>query len=241
MIRIRREHALALLVSVHAFGCISLGTLQRANTAGKGNVQFGLEPVAFGTVVPTKPAATPSNSTAATNVSSVVPSLGGSVRYGVTDTIDIGGRLSFAGLEITTKFQLVAPTSEGGVFVSIAPGIGGIGLGAGNASFGIFNVEVPVLIGIPMGPHQLVLAPKVQELVVFATSGADATGGGITFIGATVGAAFKLGDGFNIIPEFGLSYPVFGAAGNGTTSSSTVFSSGNFFYQVGVGFVFGGR
>src|SRR5207248_355975 len=113
------------------------GSYQSPRALGKGNSQISIEPSAWGLVV------TGSEPT-------ILPHIDIAGRYGVTDTVDLGGRVGSTGLELDGKFQLTDPHSAGTV-VSLAPSVAGFALSLGTDSVTSFGVNLPVLIGIPMG------------------------------------------------------------------------------------------
>ena len=98
----------ALALTVTAGGCATIGTLQTANTLGKGKFQMALEPSAWGAI-------------GSTTV--LVPNVTLAARYGLSPTLDIGGRVGSNGFEINGKLQLTPPKAPG-LVVSIAPASG---------------------------------------------------------------------------------------------------------------------
>ena len=131
------------LLAVLASAC-SFSAAQTARTNGKGNVQVGLEPGAAIGI--------------AGGAAGAIPNLDVAVRYGVSDKVDIGGRLGSAGLELQTKFQL---TPDDGTIVSLAPRVSAFALGVVGAGATYVSVPVPVLIDIPVGESALVLGPGI--------------------------------------------------------------------------------
>ncbi|MBL8940432.1 MAG: hypothetical protein JNM69_38150 [Archangium sp.] len=206
-------------------GCASVGNVQRADTVGKGNVQASIEPGvqavgAGGTFVP-------------------YPHLDGSVRYGVTESIDLGLRAGWSFLEAQAKFLLTKP-GDPKLAVSIAPTFGGIALGLGSASIGSLHFAAPVLIGIKFGANELVLGPRLQGYYVFAGS-SSTSGGGVLVLGpgATVGVALGLGDRVTLMPEIGFAVPLIGSVSSigGATTGGT--GLGGFLGQFKLGIMFG--
>jgi hypothetical protein len=213
--------------------------MQRAETLGTGHLQFGVEPAVWG--VGGKGAAV------------VEPSIGGSVRGGVAENVDLGARVSLSGVEADAKFMFTPRNA--GVIVSLAPSVGGLGIGAGVGSaataVGYVNIQLPVLVGIPLGPHELIIGPKLVDYLLFgsvsesssAMSGASTTQsavGNLFCIGTSVGMAFKLTPSFQLLPEVAIAYPVAasGSAG-GATSSVSALNADGVIFQVGLGLIFG--
>jgi hypothetical protein len=217
---------LALTLNV---GCASMSSMQTADTLGKGRVQGAVEVGVQGL-------------TASANGSSAgifYPHIDGAVRFGVSDSIDLGLRAGFSFLELQGKFLLTTP-GDPNLAISVAPSIGGIFLGGGTSgptsSVALLNIALPVLIGFKFnGGHELVLGPRLQDWLVFA-GGAGA--GNLFGAGASVGFAWRLTDGFALMPELSAVLPFLGSAVAGT-SSGTGVTSGIAIYQFKLGFLIG--
>lgn len=204
-------------------GCASVGNVQRADTVGKGNFQAGIEPgvQAIGTGASLAP----------------YPHLDGSVRYGVTESVDLGLRAGWSFLEAQAKFLLTKP-GDPKLAVSLAPTFGGLALADRTSGFGLLHFAVPALIGIKFGPHELVLGPRLQGYYVFAGNTAGRVGGLVLAPGATVGIALGLGDRVTILPELGVAVPVLGSVSSlGTAQTSA--GVGGLIGQVKLGILFG--
>ena len=200
-------------------GCLTSGVVQTAETAGKDTFQFAFEPGVVG---------------AAGGGGSVVgPSINLSARYGISDKVDIGGRIGTTLIELSAKAMITEPNPDE-VQVSIAPHIGGLAAGAGGEGGGLLWLRVPVLIDVPVGQSDIVLGPAVRTTTAFG----GGSGGLIIDMGSSIGYAARVGDRSRIIPEFGVSVPVVGSlsdgGGTGTIGGGTLFS-----FQVGL--VLGGR
>jgi hypothetical protein len=218
-------------VSLSAVGCTTIGTLQRANTVGKGAIQLAAEPLLWGY--------------AGKSSSLVQPSIGVAGRYGVTDAIDVGVHVSSGGFEAMGKFQLTPPSAP--VVVSLAPAVGGFGfignigsLATNLSASGWINAQLPVLIGIPIGTSQVILAPKIQEFVLFGTNAASAVG--LTSAGLSVGYAFHITDSIQLLPEVAMAYPFLGTLGTPSTNTkASPLRPNGVLYQVAIGVLFGGK
>ena len=106
-----RSSILMLAALVLASGCASIGSMQTADTLGKGNFQFAVEPGVWG----------------ATSISEdvdgfAVPHLDFAARYGVSETVDIGARLGSSLAELQTKF-LLTDVNDPSKAISLAPSV----------------------------------------------------------------------------------------------------------------------
>lgn len=220
---VRRAGLSALLALVA--GCASIGNVQRADTLGKGNVQASIEPGV--------------QAIGAGGVFAPYPHLDGSVRYGVTESIDLGLRAGWSFLEAQAKFLLTKP-GDPKLAVSLAPTFGGIALGSGGATIGSLHFAAPVLIGIKFGANELVLGPRLQGYYVFAGS-STTSGGGILVLGpgATVGIALGLGDRITLMPEVGFAVPLVGSVSSIGGATSAGAGLGGFLTQFKLGIMFG--
>lgn len=204
-------------------GCATLGTFQSAETLGQGNWEVGIEPSMWGA--------------AAEGGSVFYPHAGVSARVGVSERIDIGGRVGSTGIELTGKFGITEP--EANVPISVAPSIGGMAITAGGASLAVIAVHVPVLFGVPIGENELVVGPKLHVWSVGAGAPGSSASAGIWSVGGSVGYAARVGRSVRLIPEFALVKPLFvvGSA-NGSTESLGVEANGALM-QIGLGIVIG--
>jgi hypothetical protein len=212
----------ALVAAYALVGCASINSYQTAETLGEGKMQVHVAP-GLGLV---------SGSTA--------PRLDVGILYGMGETMDLGLRVggtllpgislglggttgsSFApNLEVLFKNQF-SDRANKDLAISLAPSLG-VGFASGGTAL---SLSVPVLIGIAVGEHQLVLGPKVVDYLIFG--GPSATN--VLNVGATVGFAAKITDSLKILPEVGLMLPILSSAGAGSTS---------LVLQFGVGVLFG--
>jgi hypothetical protein len=178
-------------------GCATLGTVQTADTVGKGRFQFAIEPGFWG----------------GTGLGGVaLPRADIAGRYGVTDWMDLGARVGTTGVEFTSKVQLTPPAMEAFV-VSVAPSVGGLAVGTGDNRVGTFWLHAPLLLGFGLGGgHQLILGPRVHDWTFFgAVEGASGVAS-VVSLGTSVGISFKLGKHFRLLPEAVLMKPVAGRA-----------------------------
>lgn len=220
--------ALPLVILFVATGCASLNAAQTANTLGKGGLQFGLEPAVE--------ALSGSNGLSST----YVPRVDLALRYGITDTIDIGGKVGSSLFEVNAKFQFTDPRNKG-LVLSLAPSLGGIVFGSAGNTAGAFTVKVPLLIGFGVGDgNQVVLGPNIQDIIVEGSNSDGTSGIANEFgLGASVGFVFKAGEGFRLMPEVGILVPLVGTSASNGSSTSAGISSAGFLWQFGLTFLFG--
>lgn len=205
-------------------GCATFGTFQRAETLGKGGIAGAAEASVWGL--------------GGEELDTTLPHVAVALRYGVTDQLDIGGRVGSNGGEVNAKVQLNAPGSA--VPISLAPSLGGFAMAAEGTTIGLAAVQLPLLIGVPVGEHQLVLGPRLHDWTLFG--GVDGGGGSVSLlsVGTSVGFAAQVSPGLVILPEVTVlaPYAAIGAAG-GQTETAYVDEATVVMYQAGVGFVFG--
>lgn len=201
-------------------GCASISNVQMADTLGKGNFQFGLEPGMLG-AQSTRPGALASES-------AYFPHVDVSARFGVSEGVDLGFRTGLSLIEFQGKFLFTKP-GDPHLAVSLAPTVGGLVVGAGSAAAGLINIGIPVLIGIKTaGGSELVLGPRLQNLLAFGTVGSG-SGGALYGLaaGGSVGFAWRLSDNFALLPELSAVFPVLGGSAFASqfTSGSSVASA----------------
>lgn len=224
----------AALSAVFFFGgCATFGTMQTASTIGQGKTRIALEPTMWGAT--------------GSGTGALVPNVAISARYGVSDRVDIGGRVGIPapGFELTTKFLVTSPKAKT-LAVSIAPSAGGFVLTQGQGAGGVVFLQVPVLIGLKLGTSELVIAPKIHDINVFGLASSSTSSGSASVnlfsVGASVGFSFALGRTFRIMPEVAFVKPVVESAkvSSGTDTLSQVYNSQVTLLQIGVSLMFGG-
>ncbi|HZH03517.1 MAG TPA: hypothetical protein VEY30_07010 [Myxococcaceae bacterium] len=203
--------------------CVGFNTFQTASTLGESNLQFAVEPSAWGA--------------ADDGADYVYPRLDFTARYGLNDRTDLGLRLGSTGVELQSKFLLTRP-GEAGFIASVAPSIGGFFVGAGELDSASLYLSLPLLLGFGFGNgSQWVFGPKLIGWGVAGGDGADAAGA--LYAGASVGVALRLGERFRLMPEVGVVYPIV-TLGNAGAAVDNAGIAGYVGYQVGLGFLFGG-
>jgi hypothetical protein len=204
------------MIALFLLACATIGTLQRAQTVGAGDFEWAIEPGYWGA------------SSEGTGV--YLPYGNIAARWGLTERVDIGGRVGFAGTEFLAKARLTPEDSP--VVVAVAPTVGGLFAGGG----GIINAQVPLIVDVPIGENALVLAPKVSTMTA-AAGGEYAT---LWSAGASVGYALRLNDTVTVLPEYARVWPVAGTyVGTLGSEAQGVDGAPVSFHQATVAFVFG--
>lgn len=151
------------------------------------------------------------------------------VRHGLTERIDIGGKVGVLGGELSAKMVL----TTGDVSVALLPsaGLGFAPLATDEDIVPYASFGLPVLFGFRLGAHELVAAPRllVQSSPAESVSGERLDIGTVVLLpGGTLGLRLEL-DGYVVFPELGC-YAVYAA---------DVGSWEGFVWQGGIGVQFG--
>lgn len=224
-----RRLALAVAALALASGCVSIGGVQTADTLGKGNFQFAVEPGVWGAAA------------IAEDVDGfLLPHVDFTARYGVTDSVDIGARFGSSLLELQTKF-LLTDVNDTGKAISIAPSLVGVFFGAGDDAAGYANVNIPVLIGLKTsGGSELVFGPRISDIIVFGSGNGDGGAANLLSVGASIGYAARVSEGFRLMPEVAVLVPVLGTATGGGDAVAG-FNGGLIQFKLGLLFGAGRR
>jgi hypothetical protein len=218
---------LAILAAMILAGCPSFTTMGTARTVPRDVTQTWIAPGFVGMTIDT-------GGTSGQEAFSL-PQFELGFRRGITDGVELGGRLWLLGAAFESKFQLVrAETENSGIDIALAPAVGWLGFNTGDGDG--FNVitgylSVPIGINVP-GGSQFVLTPKAIYQRYIAKAAGD-TGSVGVFFGGSAGFAWKLGSMF-ILPEISIMQPA--AQGN---AGDAIYYDGVVF-QGGVGLLFGG-
>jgi len=216
--------ALALVLLT---GCPSFSTMGTARTLPKGKSQFFIAP--GGMVLKDF-----QTDNAGLSESFGLPTVEFGGRYGVTDHVEVGGKVWLLGAEIDTKFALLrSEIPESGLDLSLAPAISLYPFTSGDTNATYAWLHLPLLVGINLGGSQLVIGPRVSDMII--TGGGDSINA--VWLGGSLGLALKLGDGFRLLPEVSMAYPVAVSVGS---SSTTSLEPKGAIIQGSLGFVFGG-
>lgn len=177
--------------------CAAIGSTQTADTVGAGRLQVGVEP-GVTALLPRTSNETPS----------LTPQFDVSLRYGAAERLDLGVRAGQSGLGLETKVMLTP--REWLLLVSVAPAISAKLEPSGEplAIVGeTFSAALPLLIGLRLGPHQLVLGPRAQGFVFLPNDGASSSYR-VLMAGGTVGVALRVSRAVAVMPELALLLPL---------------------------------
>jgi hypothetical protein len=210
--------AIGCVAVVGLTGCPSYSTMGLARPLRKGSMQTVVSPEAQGV---------------ASGLTVVWPQTELGVRYGVTDSFELGIKAWLFGLALEGKIGLLeSPTMESGVDLSFNPSASYMGIGWGFGGVNLITVSLPLLVGFNFGGNQLVLGPKLVDHMVIAGGV-----GNLLNVGLSLGYAIKLGDEFRLMPEISATTPIFGQAGSAVGFG---FVPGAMVH-VGIGIMFGGK
>jgi hypothetical protein len=190
----------ALLLS----GCVSMSSMQTGRSVGQGNTEInvGGSGVKYGFIVGSE----------ATDTASVsAPMLEADFRYGVTEKLDIGGKVSLLGTSgLYGKYQFLGDR-ESVLAGSVGAGFGYLQLGADSGvdetSFSIFDLTVPVYFSVHPAKWIGIYATPRYTLRL--------AGGASHWFGGTGG--IRLGNRFGGFAEYSLF-----TSSNATTNLSQV-------------------
>lgn len=223
--------AVVAVMGLLATGCVSISHVQTADTLGKGRFQFAMEPGLAGAAV------------FAGDNSGVVPypHVDLAMRYGVTDRVDLGVRFGSSLVELQSKFLLTSPENPDKA-ISVAPSVMTVFLGsdeedADNSRY--TNLALPVLIGFKTdGGSELVVGPRAILTRVSSQTDGVSSSANLISIGGSVGYALRVANGFRVMPEVGVSYPVVGSVNDGSDSKAIAGFTGGM-VQFKLGLLFG--
>jgi len=220
----------ALAAGFVGTGCVSISHVQTADTLGQGKSQFAVEPGAGGTAVFSGGEAVDSD---------VYPHVDLAYRYGVTDTLDLGVRFGSSLLELQGKILLTDPADPDRA-ISLAPSVMGFFFGSGGDNVNYVNVALPVLIGFKTGNgSELVLGPRVTGTSIAIGSRGDTGRVSVLSLGTSVGYALRVSEGFRLLPEVAVLFPLVGNLSSSNTDSDVVAGFAGGFVQFKLGFLFG--
>ena len=135
------------------------------------------------------------------------PEVAVSVRHGLTDKLEVGGTLSglplgqamsALGFEAQGKRHMWR-SSSGRVDVALAGGVGYQVFATSGATFEMIHANLPVIVGINLGRHQLVLAPNLSWQRWYSTGARPVDVGAY---GSSLGFRWQVSRRFAILPEF---------------------------------------
>jgi hypothetical protein len=161
-----------------------------------------------------------------------VPSLELGARYGVSDRLEVGGKIFPVGAEVGAKYQVMRSASlERGFDLAVAPALSVYPWSKGVVGWAHLAIPIGFNVG---GGSQLVLAPRVSELLITSKVGT----GNVTWAGASMGFAFKVGKSgsLRVMPEVSAIIPV---SAKLPTDVEAKFALDGPVFQGGIGFLFG--
>lgn len=162
-------------------GCVTTAVLQSPEPLGKGKVEVAAEPGVVGIGTPGE--------------GYLVPVPGFRAQWGVSDRVDVGGRLTATGLGAVVKGTLTEPGTDG-VALALA---GSLSVGT-LPDEGLWSVvgQVPLVVGVPLGEHALVFGPQLHTWAF-----KDGPGGFELAVGpgAQLGTRLALGPHWFVFPE----------------------------------------
>ncbi|HEX5748919.1 MAG TPA: hypothetical protein VFZ09_21950 [Archangium sp.] len=194
-----RSRGLFLLTCAPLWGgCASLGTLETADTVPKGQSRLTAQAWVQGVDDGRKPG--------------VLPQVAVAGRAGVTEGLDVGGRLSLQGAEGSLKLQL-AGREEGSPFVmSVAP-TAGVVLFSHAWEPGDWSSDTQLFVAVPLlfalrnpDGSQLVLGLRPTWMRFDALF--DPESREMAAMGASLGYAFRVNPGLRVMPEAAMLLPV---------------------------------
>lgn len=206
--QIRALAVTALLSAVVMTGCPSLSTLQTVDTVPEGQTRFALGAEAVGAE------------------GAAAPQIEFAVRHGLSDTVDIGGKVYLGGLELGVKVQVMDSDWD----MSIAPATSFIYVKADDEGVGVLYLHAPLLIGTDFSDTLSIgFGPKFLYALFFGDIVDDDFAVDGLMGGAYVNLPIRVSQSFWIAPEVNVYTPFTGDA-----SFDTVL------WQGGIGFLFGG-
>jgi len=229
-----RLAALAPLVVLAALAALSLGCasqvgLGRARTLDKGQyrVGFGLE-----TDFLTPKAWEQSGAT--------LPWIQMNAGYhrGVTDRVELGGRawglavpgaFTTWGLGGDAKVAILRPEERRKVSVAAGLSLAYHQPRFGGQPYHVFGGTLPLLVGLPLGRHELTFGPRVADYVI-AAYGMNTVN--TFYVGGSLGLAIRIRETFDLVPEVVAMWSPVGLGGE-TDDTSQV---GVGMLQLGLGF-----
>ncbi len=192
---------MSLLSIVLLTGCAPT-LMQTARTAGEGNVQVGIEGGVGGWV------GSGGNEQDPEGGAFVYPTFNVAGRYGLTDRIDIGGRIGTIGYGLQAKFAVTDPDLAD-VLIAVVPEVSVMGL----AGVTTTRMNLGALFGIPVGDHELTIGALSSNNLTFVDGSALFTSN----VGASAGFALRVSDQIRFMPEVSFKPLVLGAiAADGT-------------------------
>jgi hypothetical protein len=212
--------ALPISALVLVSACVSLSTLQTPRTVPAGEIRYVIGAEAIGV---------------SSDVGRVyVPQFEFGARYGLTENLDLGGKLYFLGAELGLKYQFL----RGALDAAVAPAASYISIGAsagdgdsgGSAALRVLYLHLPLLLGYNVSDRvTLGFGPKLLYGIASGTTMANSQTERSTGSGGLLGGFFsvplRVGNAFWIAPE---------------VNAYRALEGGGVLWQGGLAFMFGG-
>jgi hypothetical protein len=239
--------AAALVLGLLGSGCASMGHVQTADTLGEGKFQFAFEPGLQGTGILSEDGSEVSandidfdDDDDDSGLDGVIyPHIDFALRYGVSERVDLGVRFGSSLAELQAKILLTQP-GDPDLAISLAPALSGVYFGTGDEDVGYTNLSLPLLIGFKTdGGSEFVLGPRVIGTRVSGGIGNDSGSINVLSVGASVGFALRVANGFRLMPEVAFSVPVVGSVNSSSSDSEVISGFDTGFLQFKLGFLFG--
>jgi hypothetical protein len=189
----------ALALAIVSTGCASFSThlTPRPTSQGKTEIDAHVDVLAF----------TDDDGTRA-----VLPNVEMSIRYGLSDTVDIGGKLNAAGVEMNSRVALVL---SDGFDLGVVPGAGVLAASgtAGHPQVVLLTFGMPLLAGVRVTPTTtLLLGAKFSVHIATGKPenndvGFASSGEVVLYPGGVIGLELMLTDNFALFPEINFLFP----------------------------------
>ncbi|HEY2370190.1 MAG TPA: hypothetical protein VGH87_27530 [Polyangiaceae bacterium] len=188
----------ALLLLPLITGCYSFSTIGRAHTIGKGHVEAFAAPAALVVPAPGGVAVRP------------VAEIG--ARVGVTDNVDLEGRVTSLGGSFATHIQLRRDREAGSWEAMLAPGVA-------YTAPDKLAFELPIVFGVNVDKRddQLVIAPRLAYQLRFGSPQVTS----YFFTGISLGFAWRVVRHFTFMPEASLLTQLYSSPGYTSNTAGT--------------------
>jgi hypothetical protein len=220
-VAIKGHAALVVVASLAGGGCTAMSTIKTATTvpAGQNQVIGAIEANGGAPLeLPVKP---------------LLPELVVGLRRGLTDRLEVGGKLTTLplgrrattlGVEGEVKVQLRnVPWSR--YKLALGPAAGFRWISSSGAAMQVTYLTLPFLTGIDVGRHQIVVAPEVG-VQLWTSAGANEVWA--PMVGLSIGFVWRIGQRFALVPE----------AAAYRTSVRIDYSEGSQMFHLGIGFLY---
>jgi hypothetical protein len=140
------------------------------------------------------------------DVKPLLPEIAVGARRGLSERVDVGGKLTTlpAGRALTTaalegqvRVQL-RRRDDSRLKIAIGPAVGFRWISSSGAAMQVSYLTVPVMFGIDVGRHQIVIAPEVA-MQLWTSAGSNEVW--VPMSGLSLGFVWRLGQRFALVPE----------------------------------------